>query len=180
MANLCGAKTRADGRCRKSQMPNGRCRYHGGMSTGPKTPNTRMNAFKLGLYSKQLLPDEVKLYREIKLGNVDEELTLTRIRLRRALQAETAAAGLPELSEIITRDLVGEEGSARDEKSIVRDYSALIDKLTARIESLEKTRADLLKASEGGDPDDDQAPIGRIILEVVSAKSSHDHDRAAG
>jgi hypothetical protein len=180
MADKCGAKTRAGGRCRKPKMPNGRCRFHGGMSTGPKVPNTRLNAFKLGLYSKQLLPEEVSIYRAIKLGNVDEELSLTRIRLRRALIAETAAAGNPELSEVITRDLVGVEGSARDEKSIVRDYSALIDKLTARIESLEKTRADLLKAAEGGDPDDDQVPIGKIILEVVSAKSSHDHDRAAG
>jgi hypothetical protein len=149
------------------------------MSTGPKVPNTRLNAFKLGLYSKQLLPEEVAIYRAIKLGNVDEELSLTRIRLRRALIAETAADGEPELCEVITRDLIGAEGSKKDEKKIVRDYSALIDRLTQRIESLEKTRAELLKADAADPDDEDSVPIGRIILEVVSAKPSHDHDRAA-
>ncbi len=41
----CGAKTRAGGRCkapaawdRRKDVPrNGRCRLHGGLSTGPKT-----------------------------------------------------------------------------------------------------------------------------------------------
>ena len=41
----CGAKTRAGGRCkalaawdrRKDEPRNGRCRLHGGLSTGPRT-----------------------------------------------------------------------------------------------------------------------------------------------
>jgi hypothetical protein len=33
----CGARTRAGGLCRQPAMPNGRCRMHGGCSTGPKT-----------------------------------------------------------------------------------------------------------------------------------------------
>lgn len=36
-APRCGAKTRSGGRCRGPAMPNGRCRMHGGPSTGPKT-----------------------------------------------------------------------------------------------------------------------------------------------
>lgn len=36
-APRCGAKTRSGGCCRGPAMPNGRCRMHGGPSTGPKT-----------------------------------------------------------------------------------------------------------------------------------------------
>lgn len=32
----CGAKTRAGHPCRRFAMPNGRCEFHGGKSTGPK------------------------------------------------------------------------------------------------------------------------------------------------
>ena len=34
----CGARTRAGTPCRSPAMPNGRCRMHGGASTGPRTP----------------------------------------------------------------------------------------------------------------------------------------------
>jgi hypothetical protein len=34
----CGARTRAGGCCRQPAMANGRCRMHGGLSTGPRTP----------------------------------------------------------------------------------------------------------------------------------------------
>lgn len=33
----CGAKTRSGGVCNGMAMPNGRCRMHGGASTGPRT-----------------------------------------------------------------------------------------------------------------------------------------------
>src|SRR5262245_7768056 len=36
-APRCGAKTRKGTPCRSAAMPNGRCRMHGGPSTGPKT-----------------------------------------------------------------------------------------------------------------------------------------------
>lgn len=34
----CGARTRSGGSCKAPAMPNGRCRMHGGKSTGPRTP----------------------------------------------------------------------------------------------------------------------------------------------
>ena len=34
----CGARTRAGTPCRCRALANGRCKYHGGLSTGPKTP----------------------------------------------------------------------------------------------------------------------------------------------
>ncbi|HME23125.1 MAG TPA: HGGxSTG domain-containing protein [Acetobacteraceae bacterium] len=36
-APRCGARTRAGGACRAPAMANGRCRMHGGCSTGPRT-----------------------------------------------------------------------------------------------------------------------------------------------
>ena len=37
-APRCCARTRCGGECRQPAMPNGRCRMHGGLSTGPRTP----------------------------------------------------------------------------------------------------------------------------------------------
>jgi hypothetical protein len=34
----CGARTRTGVACKGPAMPNGRCRMHGGASTGPRTP----------------------------------------------------------------------------------------------------------------------------------------------
>ena len=37
-ASRCGAHTRSGAPCRSAAMGNGRCRMHGGPSTGPRTP----------------------------------------------------------------------------------------------------------------------------------------------
>lgn len=34
----CGARTRAGSPCRAFALSNGRCKLHGGLSTGPRTP----------------------------------------------------------------------------------------------------------------------------------------------
>ncbi|MGA7876407.1 MAG: HGGxSTG domain-containing protein [Desulfoferrobacter sp.] len=56
-APRCGAKTKKTGLpCQAPAMPNGRCRMHGGKSTGPKTPEglerSRAANLKHGYYSK--------------------------------------------------------------------------------------------------------------------------------
>jgi hypothetical protein len=39
---ICGARTRSGEKCRQLGMvPSGRCRFHGGLSTGPRTPEGR-------------------------------------------------------------------------------------------------------------------------------------------
>lgn len=50
--NLCGAKTRAGHSCKNAKMPNGRCRMHGGKSTG--APKGNQNAFKHGRFSAEV------------------------------------------------------------------------------------------------------------------------------
>ena len=55
----CGAKTRDSGGsfCQQPAMPNGRCRLHGGKSTGPRTAigleRSRRANWKHGYYSAQ-------------------------------------------------------------------------------------------------------------------------------
>ena len=148
MAKHCGAKTRAGGSCKRAPMPNGRCHKHGGASTGPKTPNTAANALKHGIYAAHFTDEELAVHQELKLGNVDEELRLMRLRLRRALAAEHQANGEVELEEVIERDIDSKIGARSETKSRVRDYVGIIDKTMARIESLERTR--LILRSELG------------------------------
>jgi hypothetical protein len=55
-APRCGAKTRAGTPCRAAAMKNGRCRMHGGKSTGPRTQEgierIRASRTKHGRYSQ--------------------------------------------------------------------------------------------------------------------------------
>src|SRR5262249_26539934 len=67
----CGAKTRAGKRCQAPAMPNGRCRLHGGLSTGPKTAGgkerIRKALTKHGRYSAATKLQR-KRYRQVLLG----------------------------------------------------------------------------------------------------------------
>lgn len=144
MADTCGAKTRSGAKCKSRQMANGRCRMHGGKSTGPTPGNT--NAIKPGsLYSKYLTEDEQGAFNDIQLGNIDDELRLTRIRLARALAKESDK---PELETVTRRQGGGPTTVQTEQQFKRRDYVGIIDKLTARIESLERTRKTL--EDEGG------------------------------
>ena len=68
----CGARRRADGKpCQQPAMPNGRCRMHGGMSTGPRTPQglerSRKANWKHGWYSAEAISDRRKAATAIRL-----------------------------------------------------------------------------------------------------------------
>jgi hypothetical protein len=72
-APRCGARTRRQTPCRGPAMSNGRCRLHGGSSTGPRTPEglarSRQARWKHGVYSRdvrQLLADNRRQWRELK------------------------------------------------------------------------------------------------------------------
>jgi|GEM_PF-1653444 hypothetical protein len=57
----CGAKTRRGTLCQSSAMKNGRCRMHGGASTGARTPEgierIRKAHWKTGYFSKQAITE---------------------------------------------------------------------------------------------------------------------------
>jgi len=60
---LCGAKARQNGGkpCRQPAMANGRCRMHGGKSTGPKTVEGKLKSamanYKHGHYTKEAIAE---------------------------------------------------------------------------------------------------------------------------
>ena len=55
----CGARTRAGTPCKRKDIwyPSGRCKLHGGLSTGPKTKKGKRRSAKNGF--KKLTPREL-------------------------------------------------------------------------------------------------------------------------
>jgi len=106
------------------------------------------NAKTHGIYQKFLAPEEQEEWSNIELGKVDDELRLCRIRLQRALRAEIEANGEVEL-EAVTEAPAVMSGVPMDETIRTKqyrrkDYQGIINTLLGRIESLEKTRKDLM------------------------------------
>lgn len=143
---VCGAKTRTGGACQRRPLKGKiRCALHGGKSTGPRDSRGNRNAARPGsLYSKFLSEEEAQLALSLELGQVDEELRLTRIRLLRALAREQDLGDTLELYETVERTGGGENAPGDERRCRVQDYAGLIDRLTARIESLESRRQSLL------------------------------------
>lgn len=168
---LCGAKTRSGEPCKRHPMPGStRCKLHGGAAA--KANKGNKHAAKPGsIYSQFLTEEEKALFSDIELGKVDEELRLTRIRLRRALVRENELGDTLELESEKTEPIEIEGNDTGLTKttrtSKVRDYATLIDRLTARIESLERTRAELAKTNP---PED--TPVGRIEIEIVGGHAN--------
>jgi hypothetical protein len=70
MVKECGAKAKTAGHraCRQYALPNGRCRFHGGMSTGARTAEglrrIKEANTKHGLYSAEAIAER-KVCREL-------------------------------------------------------------------------------------------------------------------
>ncbi|WP_434706909.1 hypothetical protein J3Q07_08335 [Pseudomonas sp. D4-18] len=171
---LCGAKTRSGEPCKRHAVPgSSRCKLHGGGAS--KANKANKHAAKPGsIYSQFLTDDENAILSTIELGRVDDELRLTRVRLMRALSRENE---LGNTLEVDSEKLETGEYGGTTTTSKVRDYSGLIDRLTARIESLERTRAELLKTNPVELP-----PVTRIEIEVVGGRTNAPgaNDAAAG
>lgn len=127
---------------------------HGGKSTG--APKGNKNNLKAGgIYSQYFTAEEKKISAELELGSLDDELRLTKIRLMRALKAEAEQQEQieqPELdsyseSPAIISGIPDNEEIVRVKQFKRRDYGTIIDRLTARIESLEMRRASLVQMS---------------------------------
>lgn len=184
----CGAKTRSGpvkgAPCKDIAMANGRCKRHGGKCTGAKNPNVALAeanpAYTHGIYTKFFREDEKALLDQgaFRLGQVDTELAVMRVRLKRTLEAkeqweaevrgdidganeETATV----LVETVDGEAPGPEGSTIPISKKTRrlpDFDKIIDSTAARIESLEKTRKELLKTDDGGEGDG----TNRLIIDI--------------
>jgi hypothetical protein len=65
-APRCGARSKRTGKpCRGAAMPNGRCKLHGGKSTGPRTPKglerSRRANWKHGHFSREAKAERSRL-----------------------------------------------------------------------------------------------------------------------
>jgi hypothetical protein len=150
---ICSARNRQGGLCQKPPLKGKqRCKLHGGA-----TPKGRQTGpLKHGLYSSTLSEEERELWDEIKLGNVDDELRLCRIQLRRAMNLDAEISKAPndpknlagiELVEI--KRTTGNGKSSTDATSKRPDVAGRMNTLIGRIAQLEKTRSELLTAAAG-------------------------------
>ena len=146
-------------------MPNGRCKNHGGKSTGPKNPVANTRSKNFGIYSSSLTEDEKNI--EFELGNVDAELEIARLHLKRSLDAkakydDAAKHSSDDMDESalqlveVTRDegtriADGAEIPISSYRKVRRrpPFEEYIHRWMSRIESLEKTRKELV--GDGGD-----------------------------
>ena len=75
-APRCGAKTRKSTPCQAPAMANGRCRLHGGLSTG--APLKNQNAFKHGMHTREEIEKKKFLRQFLKdCNNTLDELVQT-------------------------------------------------------------------------------------------------------
>ena len=166
----CGANSKTTGKPCTQWAVTGmkRCKMHGGIT------KTRGNttAVKPGtLYSKYLTDEERKSFDNVELGTVNAELRLMRIRLERALKEEHDNA-VPEIEVRIERDGGGPATVKEERHYKRRDYKEIIRQTTARIESLEKTRKELLEVGEGGEGEEPTPQT--FVFEVVDGRKQGD------
>jgi soluble cytochrome b562 len=105
------------------------------------------------MYGDLIRNDDLPFVDDIRsrVGAVEEELLVARLQLRRALRAQARADELPdgmEVAETVERDGSEKTAGRSEVKKKLRDYPAIINTMLGRIESLEKTRLDLLKAEK--------------------------------
>lgn len=175
----CKAFARSTGaQCAAKAVPGKEvCRVHGGASDG--APKENQNAKKHGIYGQHYTDEERDALPDVesRIGTLTDEITLCRVRINRALAAENSAFKLdPNGLEIVRFvDRAETEFSAGPEHVHERiDYGAHVERLLRRLESLEKTRAELIKLDREN-PTGDDAPIGEIRVHIVTAENVDAH-----
>ena len=189
---MCGQKTRSakakNKYCKSVNViprangwpPPFRCRLHGGCATGPGKGTK--NALKHGLYCQALLPGEEEIYGSFKVGNVDDEILMTKIRLRRALITEARIEGKLMHSEDIEDELITEEietsdtmnmeggSSSKKVKRRLPDFKRVINGCIHQLVKLETQRIALNDSSQADLTPAERAEKAREFL--AEAKKS--------
>lgn len=176
MPKQCGAKTRAGGTCKAPAMPNGRCRVHGGASTGPRNQRGNTNAVKHGFYSDALQPEERELYERVEIGSLDDELRLARVKLHRFVRL----SGSTDLMDMVdgALEVARKSGIAfnhatkemepfdkQEIKAAAPDYADLIIKQIDLIRKLELARRDLMSDEDEDAPESIRITVRRAKKE---------------
>lgn len=171
---MCGARLKqpsANGHryCRRYPAPGQtggfphRCGRHGG-AAGARRGN--LNALRHGIYVCSVLPGEEEIYNAIPVGDLDSEIRITKLRLRRAFIAERQQherlvsedrAERVKVMEIESEDVQYEPPKTPDDKPKVveskvtrrvRDYGRQIHDLITQLVKLENQRSLMLGGKE--------------------------------
>lgn len=187
---MCGARLKnptTHRYCRQRPMPGQvtgfphRCRRHGG---GASPPDGNKNALRHGIYSRALLDGEEELYSQVAVGNLEHEIRITKIRLRRALLSEReqslriASEDAKEREKCLQLDSVTRQindgdskvSGLRVERKVV-DYQAVIHNLVSQVVKLEMQQSLLGGGSVGAE---DKARIARETLARMNAELDAD------
>ena len=115
----CGARFRSGNLCEDEALENGRCRRHGGMSTGPRTEEGKQrvaqNSRKYGLYSVSPTNDEYDMLADVigTIGNLDNEIVDLKFQIRRVTIA-------------LREEYEGDWDGMRNERTVTRRSKALM------------------------------------------------------
>src|SRR5690625_1223175 len=152
----CGAKTRSGKPCKNGAMANGRCRMHGGKSTGP--PKQNKNSFKHGLFAKYLPDETLEIMNSI--NNIDPlEILWTNIQMQFAsiirAQQIMFVYNQNDVDRFVTKEKKDEFGTEKQ-----YEIHAAWDKQATFMNSLSRSMAEL-----------------RNMLKEYVNLSTHDDDR---
>lgn len=183
----CGAKTRSGQPCQRYALAGKqRCRLHGGTNPGGKKGNT--NALRHGIYSDAILESELGIWDQIKLGELDDDIKLMRLRLRRLTIIQNKADEAlmngdtgRELESFQVESIVQDTdkamvGDGSQERTLGkstkltktrRDYHAEIRQLGRTIAEMEFKRSEILKRL---DPEDNTNIPTKIEVVVNDAR----------
>ena len=154
----CGAKAKSTGKsCRLRGSKNGRggrCRFHGGLSTGP--PEGNRSAWKHGIYSGYMTAKDKARLVNMTRGELNDEIDVLKVQLARAVEAQAKGDAIADPVESLQLDEVtagtGPTGPTRHMVRRRRDYDRIIANLTQRIKDLTLAQELLLKDGAGGVP----------------------------
>jgi hypothetical protein len=156
---VCGARNRQGKPCQKSPVTGRtRCRLHGGATPKGVNAKERNGNYRHGLYSKRLTEEEQALLPTIKVGSLDDEITIARIILHRLVEIHEEIQAAPmdpnNPAGFYTAEIsiTTPDGTTATMKT--PETYALMDRYLGRIARLELTRARLIAAmrdrGEGG------------------------------
>lgn len=118
----CGAKTRNGGTCKNWAMPNGRCRMHGGKSTGapPEKMKGNQNSKKHGFFSKYIPKETLEI-----MGMLDEkspaDLIWDQIKIQYAAIIRAQQIMFVEDKYDVTKEVKKTESSETDFSSVEKE-----------------------------------------------------------
>lgn len=168
--NYCGAKTRSGKPCRNRAMANGRCRMHGGKSTGapPAKMKKNKNSMKHGLFTKYLPQETLNIVNEIDSIEPLEMLWMnikmqfaSIIRAQQIMFVHDKNDTSKELKKLKVENVVNSEGKEM-QLPIEKEYEVQFtwDKQATFMNSLSRSMAEL-----------------RNMLKQYVELSTHDDDR---